>query len=335
MHSFRRSVAVTLGALAVAGAAVTAAAPAVAAPVDPPTPGIAWADERIEAVFGGPVASSLRVPGLGDVCDDLFACRIDLSARGGTFAPPPAAALVAEQGGDGLASWSIDGGTATVPAGTHRVDAALTLPDGAILRTAQSLLLEIAPNALDVSVRVDGDPGDRSGAVVEARLGGDYLDIVNSSDVAQPLRMPAGEWSVSVTDGGGAEIFAEQRSVAAGGPGATSWYWPSVPSEGVFTATAAFTPTGEAAGNVAVREPAVAEFTAPEAAAAPIVEITPTAQPDATVGDSVAVPTGVVAVAGLVAFVLLVVAIVLAVRLERRAAAAGIVHAGGTGTGGA
>lgn len=329
MHSFRRSAAAILGALAACGAVLTASAPAGAAPLDALAPSIAWSDERLESVFGDPVASSLRVPGLGEVCDEPFACRIDLSAQGGTFAPPPTQALSAEPDGAGVAEWSVDGGTATLPAGTHRVDAALTLPDGAIVRTLEPLVLEVAQRALDVSVRVDGDPGDRSGAVIAAQLSGAYLEIVNARDVGQPLRMPAGEWAVVVTDWDGEEVFAEQRAIPAGGPGAVSWYWAGVPAEGTFTASATFAPAGEAIGNAIVQQPAVAEFTAPEAAAAPIVEITPTAQPEPTVGDSVAVPTGAVAVAGLVALLLLIVAIVLAVRLERRAAAAGIVHADG------
>lgn len=333
MHSFRRSAAAILGALAACGAVLTASAPAAAAPVDAVAPSIVWADERLESVFGDPIGSSLRVPGLGELCDEPFACRIDLSAQSGTFAPPPAQPVSAESGGDGVAAWSVEGGTAVLPAGTHRVDAALTLPDGAIVRTAAPLVLEIAQRALEVAVRVDEDPGDRSGAVVAAQLGGEYLEIVNARDVGQPLRMPAGEWSVVVTDGEGAEVFAERRRIAAGGPGAVSWYWAGVPAEGTFTASATFAPAGEAIGNAIVQQPAVAEFTAPEAAAAPIVEITPTAQPEPTVGDSVAVPTGAVAVAGLVALLLLIVAIVLAVRLERRAAAAGIVHADGADAG--
>ncbi len=329
MHSFRRSAAVILGALAACGALLTASAPAAAAPVGAVAPSIVWADERLESVFGDPIGSSLRVPGLGELCDEPFACRIDLSARGGTFAPPPVQSLSAEPGGDGVAAWSVEGGTATLPAGTHRVDAALTLPDGAIVRTAAPLVLEVARRALEVAVRVDEDPGDRSGAVVAAQLGGEYLEIVNARDVGQPLRMPAGEWSVVLTDGEGAEVFAERRRIAAGGAGAVSWYWAGVPAGGVFTASATFAPAGEVAGNVAVREPAVAQFAAPEAESAPIVDITPTTRPEPTVGDSVPIPTGAVAVAGLVALVLLIVAIVLAVRLERRAATAGIVHAGG------
>lgn len=335
MHCFRRSVAVILAALAACGAVLTASAPAGAAPLDALAPSIEWSDARIESVFGDPVASSLRAPGLGEVCGEPFACRIDLSAQGGTFAPPPARTLSAEPDGSGVAGWSVEGGTATLPAGTHRVDAALTLPDGAIVRTSAPLVLDVAQRALDISMRVDGDPGDRSGAVIAAQLSGSYLEIVNSRDVGQPLRMPAGEWAVVVTDDDGEEVFAEQRVIPAGGPGAVSWYWAGVPAEGTFTASTTFAPAGDAIGNAIVQQSAVAEFTAPEAAAAPIVEITPTAQPDTTVGDSVAVPTGVVAVAGLLALVLLIVAIVLAVRLERRAAAAGIVHAGGAGAGGA
>ncbi|GMA27486.1 hypothetical protein [Arenivirga flava] len=159
MHSFRRSVAAVLGALAACGAVLAASAPAAAAPVEAAAATIVWADERLESVFGDPVGSSLRVPGLGELCDEPFACRVDLSAQGGTFAPPPAQTLSAEADGDGVAAWSVEGGTATLPAGTHRVDAALTLPDGAIVRTAAPLVLEVAQRALDVSVRVDEDPG--------------------------------------------------------------------------------------------------------------------------------------------------------------------------------
>ncbi|WP_284230137.1 hypothetical protein [Arenivirga flava] len=136
-----------------------------------------------------------------------------------------------------------------------------------------------------------------------------------------------------VTDGDGAQVFAEQRRIAAGGPGAVSWYWPGVPAEGVFTASATFATAGEAAVNAVVGPPATAQFAAPEAEPAPIVEITPPAQPEPTVGDSVPIPTGVVAVTGLAALLLLIVAIVLAVRLERRAVAAGIAHADSAHTG--
>lgn len=319
MHSSRRRIAAVLGALAVTGLALLGAPPATAAPM---APSIAWADARIDAVFGGSVESSLRVPGLGDLCDELFACRIDLSARGGSFAAPPAQTLFTDPAGDGTAFWSLEGGTAALPAGTHRLDAALTLPDGAVLRTDEPLTLEVAQNSLEAAVRLDADPGDRSGAVIEASLGGEYLQYVNSYHVAQPLRMPAGTWSVAVTDGDGAEVFAEQRTVPAGGDAAASWYWAEVPADGAFTASASFALAGEAEGNVSVRQPATASYESAEAVAAPIVEITPTAQPEPTVGDSVPIPTGAVAVAGLLAFALLVTAIVLAVRLERRVARA-------------
>lgn len=318
MHSLGRRIAAVLVALATMGGSTLGATAAVAAPQ---TPSIQWADARLETVFGGPVASSLRMPGLGDLCDELFACRIDLSARGGSFAPPPPGSLSSD-GAEAVAFWSIEGGTAALPVGAHRVDAALTLPDGAVLRTTEPLEINVDPNDLSTAVSIAADPGDPGGAIVAAQLGGEYLASVNSYHVGQPLRTPAGTWAVVVTDAAGAEVFEASRTIAAGGPIATSWYWSGVPADGAFTATATFVLAGEAAGNVSVQQPATAAFASPSAVAAPVVEITPTAQPEPTVGDSVPIPTGSVAIAGVVAFALLVAAIVLAVRLERRVARA-------------
>lgn len=317
MHSPRRRIAVAFAALAAVATALLAPAAAVAAPA---AITIAWSDARLETVFGGAVQSSLRIPQIGELCADAFACRIELSARGGSFAPPQPDAIVAEPAGDGIASWSLEGGTALLPAGTHLLDAALTLPDGAVVRTTEPLEIEVDPNRLEVAVSVAEDAGDRSGAVISAQLGGDYLQYVNPYHVAVPLRTPAGTWSVSVVDASGETVFEQQRTVAAGGPIATSWYWQGVPVASEVTASASFELAGEAAGNVTVEQPASATFTASEAEAAPVVEITPTPVAEPTVGDSVAVPTGIVAIAGLVAALLLVVAIVLAVRLERRIA---------------
>jgi len=318
MHSLGRRIAAVLVALATVGGASLGATAAVAAPQ---TPSIQWADARLETVFGGSVTSSLRMPGLGDLCDELLACRIDLSARGGSFAPPPPGNLSSD-GAEAVASWSIEGGTATLPVGTHRVDAALTLPDGAVLRSAEPLEIEVDPNSLSTAVSIAADPGDPAGAIVAAQLGGEYLEYVNSYHVGQPLRTPAGTWAVVVTDASGAEVFEASRTIAAGGPIATSWYWSGVPADGAFTVSATFVLAGEAARNVSVQQPATAAFASPTAAGAPVVEITPTAQPEPTVGDSVPIPTGSVAIAGVVAFALLVAAIVLAVRLERRVARA-------------
>ena len=104
MHSLGRRIAAVLVALATMGGSTLGATAAVAAPQ---TPSIQWADARLETVFGGPVASSLRMPGLGDLCDELFACRIDLSARGGSFAPPPPGSLSSD-GAEAVAFWSIE-----------------------------------------------------------------------------------------------------------------------------------------------------------------------------------------------------------------------------------
>lgn len=318
MHSLGRRIAAVLVAIAAVGGTTLGAGAAVAAPQ---TPSIRWADARLETVFGGPVATSLRMPGLGDLCDELLACRIDLSARGGSFAPPPPGSLSSD-GAEAVAFWSVEGGTAALPVGTHRVDAALTLPDGAVLRTTEPLEIDVDPNDLSTAVSVAADPGDPGGAIVAAQLGGEYLEYVNSYHVGQPLRTPAGTWAVVVTDAAGAEVFEASRTIAAGGPIATSWYWSGVPADGAFTATATFVLAGESAGNVSVQQPATSAFASPSAVAAPVVEITPSAQPEPTVGDSVPIPTGSVAIAGVVAFALLVAAIVLAVRLERRVARA-------------
>jgi len=326
MHSLGRRIAAVLVATAALGGAILGASAAVAAPQ---TPSIRWADARLETVFGGSVASSLRMDGLGDLCEERLACRIDLSARAGSFAPPEPGGLSTDPAGETVASWSIKGGTAALPVGTHRVDAALTLPDGAVLRAVEPLEIEVDAGTLGTALSIVADPGDPGGAIVAAQLGGDYLGSVNSSRVGQPLRTPAGSWAVVVTDASGAEVFEASRTVVAGGPIATSWYWSGVPADGAFTASATFALSGEAAGNVSVQQPATAAFASPSAAAAPVVEVTPTLQPEPTVGDSVPIPTGSVAIAGVVAFALLVAAIVLAVRLERRVARADASVAGG------
>jgi len=180
--------------------------------------------------------------------------------------------------------YSFDGGYISqydlpdaLPAGAYSISATYddpkdwagtTNPGLAASNKPATLTIAAAPIAIDF--RIESDPHQNTGAVVNAHLTGDYLDQLAGCYGSEECHEPLGDgrWDFAITDDTGAAVV-EKRISARGTKGQfASFYWHNVPAGSDFTATAKFTFAAADRKNYAVEPASSLSFTSPEAVAA-------------------------------------------------------------------
>jgi len=161
-----------------------------------------------------------------------------------------------------------------LPAGKYSITASFADPKGwvsvgnpgmAASNKPATLTIAAAPVAIDF--RIESDPHQNTGAVVNAHLTGTYLDQLAACYGSEQCHEPLGDgrWDFVITDDTGATVV-EKRVSARGTDGQfASFYWHSVPAGSNFTATAQFTFTDADRKNYAVEPASGLSFTSPEA----------------------------------------------------------------------
>ena len=152
---------------------------------------------------------------------------------------------------DGVAYFAQPADRPLLAAGTYIFSATFTPAagtDNVTSRTTTPSTLVVTPLAVSTSFALVDDPARYAQPTVEARVGGEYVDVTGQA--------PAGSWTVVVTDDAGSEIFTDTAPQAADATmptaiGLTKGIKPGK-SYGV---SAVFTPDEAIAGGLAVGEP--------------------------------------------------------------------------------
>jgi hypothetical protein len=138
--------------------------------------------------------------------------------------------------------------------------------------TADSAQLTVTKAPIGVDLRVINDPNSTGNAIVSMRLTGNYIDNLYPADGDPMVPLaPSGTWKVTVANADGS--VALQRSIVqtAGFASTQSFYWPSVPAEKTFSATAVFTADSSIAGNFAFSpSPDVSYTSSPKPVPSPV-----------------------------------------------------------------
>jgi hypothetical protein len=137
-----------------------------------------------------------------------------------------------------------------------------------VYATATTAQLTITKAALGVDLRVINDPSSTKNAIIALRLTGTYIDNLYPADgdPSAPLA-PAGTWAVTLTGADGNVALQKSIDQAAGFASSLSFYWPDVPHDKTYKATATFTPAATSAGNFAVSPSTPVSYTSSPAAA--------------------------------------------------------------------
>ena len=164
-----------------------------------------------------------------------------------------------------------------LPAGTYTITANFRDPYGwagspnpglASSNKPAKLTITAAPLAIDF--RIESDPHQSAGAVVNAQLTGTFLDQLGGCYGSEECHEPLGDgrWDFVIADKAGATVV--EKSVTAKGSNGqfASFYWHDVPASSDFTATAEFTFEAADRKNYSVEAAAPLSFTSPEAVAA-------------------------------------------------------------------
>ena len=161
----------------------------------------------------------------------------------------------------------------SLPAGTYTITSKFKDPWGAktVLSSANNApKLTINPAPVAVDFRVETDPHQPTGAIVNAQLTGVFLDGIAACLGSVPCHEPlaSGTWDFAITDESGAVLVEKQ--IAAKGPASqfASFYWHNVPAGSNFTGTAKFTFAGTIGKSFVIEQAADVAFTSPAAVAA-------------------------------------------------------------------
>jgi hypothetical protein len=211
--------------------------------------------------------------------------------------------------------------TRTLPAGAYQATLTMT---GFATSVSATAPLTISPAALGITLAVAADPSNPANAIVSARFTGSFADtFFSTADPSGPVT-PAGTWTIRVTDGDGvvANEFTADRTDQDDILGVSS-YWSDVPP-GEYTATAAFTPAGDSAGNFAITDAAPVAYSAAAAPGSGSTAPPAPPAPPATESAGMALPLWVPIAAGVLSAGLLALLIVQIVRLRRAGVAAAV-----------
>jgi hypothetical protein len=139
--------------------------------------------------------------------------------------------------------------------------------DHYIYATATPAQLTITKAPLGVDLRIVNDPSSTKNAIVALRLTGTYIDNLYPADgdPSAPLA-PAGTWALTVTGADGNVALKKSIDQAAGFASSLSFYWPDIPHDTTYNATATFTPAAASAGNFAVSPSTPVSYTSSPAA---------------------------------------------------------------------
>ena len=181
--------------------------------------------------------------------------------------------------------------------------------------------LVVSPAKLGIEATVVADYSNPTGAIVNARFTGRFIEDYQSSYNEGAALSPAGAWHIVLTDESG-EVAVEKTVERSAGDDnlATSFYWADGKADEEYTAVAEFVPTGVSADNFTI-EPAEAVTYVAQPDARPTPSSSATATPE-----EVPVPVGFALPLWTVLLdILLIVALgtlvtILAVRLRNRPA---------------
>jgi len=181
--------------------------------------------------------------------------------------------------------------------------------------------LVVSPAKLGIEATVVADSSNPTGAIVNARFTGRFIEDYQSSYNEGAALSPAGAWHIVLTDESG-EVAVEKTVERSAGDDnlATSFYWADGKADEEYTAVAEFVPTGVSADNFTI-EPAEAVTYVAQPDARPTPSSSATATPE-----EVPVPVGFALPLWTVLLdILLIVALgtlvtILAVRLRNRPA---------------
>jgi len=161
-----------------------------------------------------------------------------------------------------------------LPAATYSITASFVDPrnwagegDPGLATTNKPASLTIAAAPVAIDFRIESDPHQNAGAVVNAHLTGTYLDQLAGCYGSEACHEPLGDgrWDFVITDDTGATVV-EKRITARGTDGQfASFYWHSVPAGTDFAATVTFTFAAEVRKNYAIEPTSAVSFTSPAA----------------------------------------------------------------------
>ena len=135
--------------------------------------------------------------------------------------------------------------------GTHSINVSYPEDSGTATSAPNAAKVIITPTAILTTTTISPDPSNSGNAIITSQLSGKYIDQLPTCQCEgqNGYLMPAGTWSLAVTDSSGNTVLSKNADQAANGLPTFVNYWPSVPAGDTFTAQSTFTPAGNAKSN--------------------------------------------------------------------------------------
>ncbi len=138
--------------------------------------------------------------------------------------------------------------------GTHSISVAFTSSGTTTATSSAPAKVTITPAAIVVTTTITPDPYNSSNAIVAAALSGDYINQLPTCycEDAGLYNLPAGTWSLTVTDSSGKVALSKQVQQPGSGNPYLVDYWQNVPPGETFSAQTTFAVSGSASANFAL-----------------------------------------------------------------------------------